>query len=134
MKNIKIANYSIYSDGEYNENEMNFIKLYKGIRVNIKLGDDCDSKYMHFSIRTKKVKDTIWKRSCEKMKSLIFDDNDFSITCDFDNKPNNKCKKTLFFDENVYNELKKNIPDYMDECGCKFDKVDNNDFQMILIL
>lgn len=132
MKNIKIANYSVYSDGVYTEDEMNFIKLYKGVRVNVCFDGD-DPKYMHFSIRTNKVKNTIWKRDYEKMNYLLFDDRDFSITCDFEKEPTNKSKKILEFDENVYKELKKNIPEFMLDCGCRFDKIYSSEFQMELI-
>lgn len=127
MKSIKIANYSVYSDGWYNMSNVNFTKLYKGVRVNVDINDQEDHKYIHFSIRTNKARTCIWKRSSEKMNALIFDDKANSITCDFENEPKNKCPHTLSFAEDVYNELKENIPAFMKECGVKFsEKTDEN--------
>lgn len=119
MKQIKVANHSIYSDGFYTSKEMNFVKLYRGVRVNV---EHCceDDRYMHFSIRTRKTRTCIWKRECDEMKSLVFDDASCSIFCDFDTDPRNRSLHTLQFEECVYLELKENIPAFMAECGCRF--------------
>lgn len=56
MKKIHIANYSIYSDGVYTSKELNFRKLYRGVRVNVDVdGSGGDSRFIHFSIRTTMV-------------------------------------------------------------------------------
>ena len=119
MKQIMIANHSIYSDGFYTQQESNFIRLYKGVRVNV---DNCcdDARHMHFSIRTRKKLTCIWKRGVDEMRSLVFDDTSCSIFCDFDTDPRNRSLHTLQFEECVYLELKENIPAFMAECGCSF--------------
>ena len=125
MKDIKICNYSVYSDGCFGSECLNFLKLYHGVRVSVD-NRNGDSKYMHFSIRKKKTKDCIWKRGCERMDALVFDDESCSITCDFENEKENKTPHTLFFEDEVYFELKENIPLYMKECGCKFEILEDS--------
>ena len=122
MKTIKIANYSIYSDGWYDDTDGNFVKLYKGVRVNVNKSGD-DPRYMHFSIRTTKVKNTIWKKENERMDSIVFSDADNSITCDYEDQKRKATPHTLAFEKPVYEELKENIPAYMKECGLAFDTI-----------
>ena len=119
MKTIKIANYSIYTDGFYTAKEINFRKLYKGVRVNVDFAEK--SRYMHLSIRTTKTRTCIFKTCGEEMRALIFDDASMSVTCDFENKPNNKSPHTLMFKEEVYHELKELIPVFMKEGGARFE-------------
>ena len=125
MKTIKIANYSIYTDGCYTADEMNFPKLYKGVRVNVDY--DGSSRHMHFSIRTTKARTCIWKRASLEMRSLIFDDASMSVTCDYDRTPEDekhKVPQSLTFKEEVYQELKQLIPVFMKECGAQFECCD----------
>lgn len=133
MKSIQIANYSIYCDGFYTPEEINFRKLYKGVRVSVNEGD-CggDSRFIHFSIRTTKVRTCIWKRQSEEMKALVFDDQSNSVTCDFDKDPKNVSLHTLTFKEEVYLELKQNIPTYLEHCGVRFKKVEKRSNLMLL--
>lgn len=124
MKTIKIANYSIYTDGFYTADEMNFPKLYRGVRVNVDYNGS--AQYMHFSIRTTKTRTCIFKTITEKMRALVFDDVSMSVTCDFENKPKNKFPHTLTFKEEVYQELKQLIPVFMKECGAQFERRDED--------
>lgn len=130
MKDIKVGNYSVYSDGFYGGCG-NFTKLYNGIRVSVD-DDPADSRYMHFSIRTRKQKECIWKRGCEKMEAIVFTDSDFSVTCVFENEEKNKTPHTLRFSNEEYGELKENIPAYMEECGCRFDILEDYGQTMLL--
>ncbi len=124
MKKIHIANYSIYSDGVYTSKELNFRKLYRGVRVNVDVdGGAGDSCFIHFSIRTAQARPCIWKRASEEMRALVFEDESSTVTCDFDNDPKNVSPHTLTFNEEVYEELKHNIPVYREHCGVKFKKV-----------
>lgn len=113
MVNIaKIGSYSVYFTGPYLSN---FKKLYKGIIVVIDTKPG--TKDFHFAIRTKKVNDTIFKTANEAMEKLVFNDNDKSIECIFDRNVNNKSKNILYFGQDEYDELKKNIIDIMSEFG-----------------
>lgn len=102
MKTIKVANYSVHSDGFYTSDEANFPKLYKGVRVNVDYNGS--SRHMHFSIRTTKTRTCIWKREHLEMRALIFDDASMSVTCDYDRTPKDKLPQTLTFKEEVYKE------------------------------
>lgn len=120
MKTIKIANYSIYTDDGYSPAEMNFEKLYKGVRVLVDYNGS--SRFMYFAIRTPKTRTCIWKRSTQEMRALIFDDASMSVTCDYDRTPKDeKLPQTLTFKEEVYRELKELIPAFMKECGAQFE-------------
>lgn len=131
MKEIQLDNHSVYFGFDAHNVCENFFKLYKGVKVscymNLEKNPKQESKFAYFSIRYKK--DIIWKRSVEPMKKLVFDDASCSIFCDFENLPENKSRKVLYFDKDVYEELKKNIPIFMWDQGCKFKydvKVDEN--------
>lgn len=122
MKTIKVANYSVYSDGGYSLDEMNFEKLYKGVRVLVDYNGS--SRFMYFAIRTAKPHICIWKRSTQEMRALIFDDASMSVTCDYARTPKDeeyKLPQTLTFKEEVYKELKQLIPVFMKECGAQFE-------------
>ena len=120
MKTIKIANYSIYTDGFYTADEMNFPKLYRGVRVNVDYNGS--AQYKHFSLRTTKTRTCIFKTITEKMRALVFDDVSMSVTCDYDRTPKDeKLPQTLTFKEEVYKELKQLIPVFMKECGAQFE-------------
>lgn len=124
MKTIKIANYSIYTDGSYTADEMNFEKLYKGVRVHVNYKGS--SRHMYFTIRTPKTRTCIWKREPLEMRALIFDDESKSVTCDYDRTPRDEkyFPKFLTFKEEVYQELKQLIPVFMKECGAQFECCD----------
>lgn len=125
MKIIKIANYSVYTDCGYSPDEMNFEKLYKGVRVLVDYNGS--SRFMYFAIRTAKTRICIWKRSTQEMRALIFDDASMSVTCDYDRTPKDeeyKLPKSLTFKEEVYQELKELIPVFMKECGAQFECCD----------
>lgn len=121
MKTIKIANYSIYTNGGYSIGEMNFEKLYKGVRVLVDYNGS--SRFMYFAIRTPKARTCIWKRSTQEMRALIFDDASMSVTCDYNRTPRDEklFPKSLTFKEEVYQELKQLIPVFMKECGAQFE-------------
>lgn len=137
MKNILIANYSVYTDRSfYSPENSNFTKLYKGVRVTVENRKDCpdkNPKFVYFAIRTKKVKDTIWKLGREEMRRIVFDDNSCSIFCDRQKDPKNKSKDTLAFSPEVYSELKEKIPMFFKHQGWKgCFTVENKDGKMIL--
>lgn len=109
--------YSAYISGSVAPYSDAIRKLYKGIKVYVSVWNDS----VDFKIITKSLKVSLWKRACEPMKSLVFDDANLSVTCDFENEPKNKCPHTLQFEKEVYDELKENIPVFMKECGAKFE-------------
>ena len=117
MKDIKIAKYSAYISGDIAPYD-NFRKLYKGVKVCVKNYDG----HIDLKIFTKTLKTSLWKRPSEFMKYIIFNDDDFSITCDFENEPKNKYSHTLTFDEDTYDELRKNIPLFLWECKVGFEE------------
>ena len=117
MKDIKIAMHSAYIPGSVAPYSDAIRKLYKGIKVYVSVWNDS----VDFKIITKSLKVSLWKRACEPMKFLTFDDASLSVTCDFENEPKNKCPHTLQFEKEVYDELKENIPVFMKECGAKFE-------------
>lgn len=124
MKTIKIANYSVYTNSGYSLDEMNFEKLYRGVRVLVDYNGS--SRFMYFAIRTAKTRTCIWKRSTQEMGALIFDDESMSVTCDYDRTPRDEklFPKSLTFKEEVYQELKELIPVFMKECGAQFECCD----------
>ena len=132
MKTIKIANYSIYTDDGYSPAEMNFEKLYKGVRVLVDYNGS--SRFMYLAIRTPKARTCIWKRSTQEMRALIFDDASMSVTCDYDRTPRDEklFPKSLTFKEEVYQELKQLIPVFIKECGAQFECRDE-DNKLILV-
>lgn len=109
---MEVKNYSVYTDRPY---ASNFRKLYKGVIIVVDTDGDGINPYMHFAIRKKKVKETIFKTRTERMHKLIFNDNEKTITCVFDRREDNHCPDTLTFDDVTYNELKENIPSFMAE-------------------
>ena len=128
-----VENYSVYTDRPY---PSNFRKLYKGVIVVVDPDYRGINPYMHFAIRKKKAKETIFKTRTEKMYKLIFKDTEKSITCEFDRLEKNTCPGTLVFDEDTYNELKVHIPSFMSKLA-KSDKEfsinNNNETKEIVI-
>lgn len=120
MKTIKIANYSIYSDGRYDQNSTHFGKFYDGVEVDA-------SKKMGFSIRKPKVwwkfwekpKDrVIWVKPSENILFIRFTDyNNRVYVASAKTNPSASC---LIFKPEIYNELKTNIPEFLKEQGWKF--------------
>ena len=72
---MKIENYSVYTNEPY---ASNFRKLYKGVIVVVDPDYRGINPYMHFAIRKKKAKETIFKTRTEKMYKLIFKDTEKS--------------------------------------------------------
>lgn len=118
-QNAVIKHYSVYVNDSYSPM---FHKLYKGVIVRVTAVDD-NPQCCWFSIRTKKTKTCIIKSPGEKMKSIIFNDSEHNITCDFDSLGKIKCPHTLVFEPEVYDELKSSIPEFMEECGVKPNEV-----------
>ena len=126
---MKVGQYSVYVNSPY---PANFAKLYKGVTVVVDNHGNTDPKYVYLAIRTKKTMTCIWKRACERMDKLIFDDTSCSIECQFDKDPRNRCLHTLTFEPEVYEELKANIPDFIQEQNCTF-TTEHTDTQTILV-
>lgn len=130
---MKVENYSVYTDRPY---AYNFGKLYKGVIVVVDTDERGINPFMHLAIRTKKVKETIFKTRAEKMYKLIFNDSEKSITCEFDRLEKNTSPGTLVFDEDTYNELKEHIPSFMSKLATsdkEFYINNNNDVMAIVI-
>ena len=134
---IKIGNYSVYSNGWYPNN---FVKCYKGIRVNVRIVhpfdddkfEDIDSRFIKFSIRTKSADTYIWKSPSERMDRLVFDDRTLAITCDREKSPKNTSLDSITFKEDEYEELKENIPNFLRLNGCKFEVKDTeHSFELV---
>lgn len=101
-------------DDEYPHN---FRKLYRGITVRCSIENE-NPQYCWLTIKTKKAKTAIVKSPHEKLNSLVFNDKDCTITCEFDRSKDNKFPDSLSFTREEYDELKKTIPEFMRMCGC----------------
>lgn len=128
-QNAIVKHYSVYMNRGYSPM---FHKLYKGIIVRVTAAWD-NPQSCWFSIKTKKIKTCIFKSPREKLDSIIFNDSDCSITCNFEALPENKCLHSLTFEPEVYEELKTSIPDFMEECGVKPIKVIEEETELKLI-
>lgn len=109
---MKIENYSVYTNEPY---ASNFRKLYKGVIIVVDTDNLGINPYMHFAVRKKKVKETIFKTRLECMHKLIFNDVEKSLTCEFERVEKNKCPSTLVFDDDTYNEILEQLPKYFKE-------------------
>lgn len=114
-QNAVIKHYSVYLNDSYSPM---FHELYKGVIVRVTAVSD-NPQYCWFSIKTKKIKTCMMKSPREKLESIVFDDSEHSITCNFKHWERNKTLDTLTFEPEVYDELKSSIPEFMEECGCK---------------
>lgn len=114
MDLIIIKEYSVYMDDEYPHN---FRKLYRGITVRCSMQNE-NPQYCWFTIKTRKTKTTIVKSPQEKLNSITFNDTDYTIACEFERSKENKFLDSLSFTHEEYDELKKNIPEFMRMCGC----------------
>lgn len=118
--NVKLGDYSMYKP-ERESRPVPIRNLYKGVVVTVSMEGVTDPRNVFFTIRTKKVSSTIWKRNHEQMDKLVFDDESLTITCVYGYKaPENPAPNSLTFEKVVYDELKENIPAFMIEQGCFF--------------
>lgn len=126
---IRIKDNSVYFNNPY---PAGFGKKYKGVLivVDVDFINDDGNDGFHFSIRNRKKSETIYKTRQENMYRLIFDDSSCSISCDFERNEDNKSPRTLYFPVETYDEIKNNLPNFMEICGCKFSiiKVDSKMF------
>lgn len=128
-QDITIRNYSAYMKDEYSTM---FRKLYKGVVVRVS-PEKNNPQFCWFTVKTKKQKDTIFKTPKEKMSSIVFNDVDCSITCNFERCEKNRGLNSLSFEKEVYDELKETIPLFMEECGCKPVDIIENESELKLI-
>ena len=127
---IRIKDNSVYFNIPY---PAGFGKNYKGVLIVVDMDfiNDNGNDSFHFSIRNRKKSETIYKTRQENMYRLIFDDSSCSISCDFERNKDNKSPRTLYFPVETYDEIKNNLPNFMEICGCKF-KTLNVDSNMVL--
>lgn len=127
----KASAYSVYFEGGF---DPDFRKRYKGVLVN---GRGYGG-YGHFAIRKPMskfrnllpkfvrklfpIRSVIWKRDCEKMYVVIFDNAEKSIEVVADFKIP-LCKK-LGFDGNTYLDLKAHVPEFLEMVGYTFETVE----------
>lgn len=126
------SKHSVYFEDGFNPF---FRKQYKGVIVNAR----SEGGYGHFAIRKpitfwfklpKFIKKMfpyrwiMWKNDREKMYELCFDDPYKSIIIVADMK--NHSYKQLTFDKETYEDLKENIPVFLEKIGFKF-KVEKDD-------
>lgn len=115
---IKIKNYSVYVVNDTFAKD--FFNQYNGIVVIMnQLGG--------FSIRKNHNSEVIYHNNKEVMHSIIFNDIEKSITVNDEKNEKNKSVRHLVFSENQYDELKLNIPYYLNEAGIYFDSTFNDD-------
>ena len=127
MNNDIISLYAVYFEGGFHPE---FRKRYKGVIVNAAI----EAGYGHFAIRKPitfwfrlpnfiqkmfPYKWIMWKNSREKMDSLSFCDSDRSISISGDMK--NPTYRTLTFSKNTYEDLKYNIPPFLQSVDYKFE-------------
>lgn len=120
------SSYSVYFEGAL---DTEFRKQYKGVIVNAR----GYGSYGHFAIRKpitfwfklpkfiKKMfpyKWILWKNDREKMYKLCFNDPYKSVIIDADMM--NSSYKQLTFDKETYEDLKENIPTFLEKVGYKF--------------
>lgn len=119
--NCQTSAYAVYYDGPF---DSEFRKLYKGVIVNASTTD----VYGHFAIRKHSIrifgrmfprKWVMLKNSREKMDQLKFRDSTRSVEIVADKE--NPSPNELVFDKNTYLELKKNIPDFLESVGFRFE-------------
>ena len=115
MNLIIIKEHSVYMDDEYPHN---FRKLYKGITVRCTKNDNDSPQHCWFTIKTKKARTAIIKSPDEKLKTIIFNNNECKISCVFERNKKNKFPDSIVFTQDEYNELKDTIPDFLSKCGC----------------
>lgn len=119
---IQIGNYAIYLNEPY---PTLFSKKYKGILIVVDKDDNCtDTKYIHFRLDKGSKKQLIFKTRTERMDRLIFNDNDMTITCEFEKNPKNKCANVLTFTEEEFEEISDALPQFMKDCGCEFETIE----------
>lgn len=138
MLNCYTSSRSVYFEGGFNPS---FQNRYNGVIVNAR----SEGGYGHFAIRKpitfwfklpkfiRKMfpyKWIMWKNDREKMYSLCFDDPYKSIIIDADMR--NHSSKQLTFDKKTYEDLKKNIPIFLEMVGYKF-KIEKDDCCTTLI-
>lgn len=126
MLNCYTSSHSVYFEGGFNPA---FRKHYNGVIVNAR----SESGYGHFAIRKpitfwfklpkfiKKMfpyKWIMWKNDREKMYELCFDGPYKSVIIDADMR--NSSYRQLTFDKKTYEDLKKNIPIFLEKVGYKF--------------
>ena len=102
-------------DDEYPHN---FRKLYKGITVRCTKNDNDIPQHCWFTIKTNKARTAIIKSPDEKLKTIIFNNNECKISCVFERNKKNKFPDSIVFTQDEYNELKETLPDFLDKCGC----------------
>ena len=132
------SSHSVYFDSGFNPF---FREQYKGVIVNAR----SEGGYGHFAIRKpitfwfklpKFIKKMfpyrwiMWKNDREKMYELCFDDPYKSIIIVADMK--NPSYQQLTFDKETYEDLKENIPVFLEKIGFKF-KVEKDDCCTTLI-
>ena len=132
------SSHSVYFDSGFNPF---FREQYKGVIVNAR----SEGGYGHFAIRKpitfwfklpKFIKKMfpyrwiMWKNDREKMYELCFDDPYKSIIIVADMK--NPSYKQLTFDKETYEDLKENIPVFLEKIGFKF-KIEKDDCCTTLI-
>lgn len=120
---INLSHNCIFLDGAC---PANFLNLYKGITVVVDSNHgSIDPQYCHLAIRTRKTRTCIWKTRAERMDRLVFEDAITTITCDYEqNEKHAKVPKSLTLEEDVYNELKEELPRFMKICGCYHERVE----------
>ena len=121
MNLIIIKEHSVYMDDEYPHN---FRKLYKGITVRCTKNDNDSPQHCWFTIKTNKARTAIIKSPDEKLKTIIFNNNECKISCLFERNKKNKFPDSIVFTQDEYNELKETIPDFLDKCGCSPSSID----------
>lgn len=128
-QDITIRNYSAYMKDEYSTM---FRKLYKGVVVRVS-PEKNNPQFCWFTVKTKKLKNTIYKTPKEKMYSIVFNDSDCSITCNFERYEKNRGLDSLSFEKEVYDELKSYIPEFMVECECGPKDIIENESELKLV-
>ena len=126
MLNCYTSSHSVYFEGGFNSS---FQDRYNGVIVNVR----SEGGYGHFAIRKpitfwfklpkfiRKMfpyKWIMWKNDREKMYELCFDGPYKSVIIDADMR--NSSYRQLTFDKETYEDLKKNIPIFLEKVGYKF--------------
>ena len=121
LYDCKTSDYSVYFEGAF---DASFRMRYRGVVVNA-----CnDSGYGHFAIRkpARKVNGTVspkhwvmWKNRRERWYGLSFCDAGHSIEIDADMK--NRSSKKLKFGKNTYEDLKDQLPVFLEMIGFQFE-------------
>lgn len=126
MLNCYTSTHSVYFEGGFHPS---FRKRYNGVIVNAR----SEGGYGHFAIRKpitfwfklpkfiKKMfpyKWIMWKNDREKMYKLCFDGPYKSVIIDADMR--NSSYRQLTFDKETYEDLKENIPTFLEKVGYKF--------------